>query len=168
MAARVEYRDLGLNQILKNLGKLANTSLRVGVVGPKASQRSIDGRLTNAEVALINEYGSRDKHVPARSFLREPFRANPRAVVRAFGGITRSVALLRADPTTAINKAGQELAQIIKQGIEKSGIFKSNAPDTIKKKGFAHPLVWSHRLVDAISYQVIRSGFGLATKLDFE
>jgi hypothetical protein len=50
----------------------AGTYARVGVVGDTAKRTGESYNMTNAEIGLINEVGSMEKNIPARSWLRIP------------------------------------------------------------------------------------------------
>ena len=74
--ATVSLKHKNLDQLIKALkGNLPKAS--IGVLGDK-NQRSGNGKLSNAEVGLIHEFGvfTKGKHIPQRSFLRVPLQEN--------------------------------------------------------------------------------------------
>ncbi len=160
MRVKLSYKDKGLNKILREFAKAHSAGIKVGVVGPKAGELSDNGRYTNAEVAVVNEFGSDDGHVPARSFLRSTFRNRPKETADLL-----KVAALGVIHNTPIAQSfdsiGKKLAEMVKQTIHDGTADgrKHNAPSTIAKKGFDHPLVATGGLAEAISHQVVhRSG----------
>ena len=69
-------RDLGwkkISSVFKN-GK-RGVSCNVGIQGDNAAQSKEADGPTNADLAAIHEYGTRDKRVPERSFMRSTFDA---------------------------------------------------------------------------------------------
>src|SRR4051794_24560734 len=72
----VTDRDRGWAQLIKELRAAGDLVGKAGVIGAKAAQERPDGEggsITNAEIALQNEFGSQDGHVPERSFIRSTF-----------------------------------------------------------------------------------------------
>jgi hypothetical protein len=152
---RVIWRDFGLKKILRNVQDAAVEHIRVGVVGPKAHDRSMDDRLTNAEVAAINHYGSSDGHVPARRFLTEPFQHDRFRVMNIMRKAVERLVFEKVE--SAMDRAGEQLAEVVRRAIIATpGIGPANAPSTVAKKGFNHPLVWGYGLAEAISHRLVR------------
>lgn len=154
---KVTYRDFGMQKIMNALLRTSAVTVRVGVVGEKAAEKTADGRLTNAENAAIQQYGLGGKHGVARDFLHGPF-TNAQAKVssilrRVMGRIVR----LEESPEQAMDWAGAELQKIARDAIF-SGVSPRNRASTIAKKGFDHPLVDTLTLYDAISHRVVREG----------
>lgn len=54
-----------------------------------------------------------------------------------------------------VREASDELSQIMKQNILVGDRFVPNAPATIRKKGFDHPLYEHGDLVNSIKYEII-------------
>lgn len=156
MNAKVVYRDFGLQSLMKRIGELSGTRIRVGLVGPKAGELSADGRHTHAEVGMINMYGSDDGTIPARDFLREPFNRGRAAVARILkAGLQR---ILNGErPVPAMDWVGYQLAEIVRTAMARSkGIGAANAESTVRRKGFNHPLFETAGLIEAISHQVVK------------
>lgn len=62
-----------LNRLLKMLRK--NYTLRIGIIGNKATSEHGDDGITNAELGTFHEFGSASgDHPPRRSFLEEPLK----------------------------------------------------------------------------------------------
>lgn len=152
---RMEYRDLGLEKILREVAKTSLVTLRAGVVGPKASEHTADGRLTNAENAVIQQYGLAPTHFTSRDFLHKPF-VDERTRVTSI--LRRAVArICRGDTAeAAMDAAGYELQHIPREAIM-SGVAPANTAATVAKKGFNHPLVDHLDLYDAISHRLVRN-----------
>ena len=162
MADKPEFKDLGLGKWLKRISDAGLARIRVGVVGAKAGEPSGDGRVTVAEAALINEYGAEATlpsgvkiKIPERSFLRKPLTQRNPAVFKLMNEFTRKVVDNEGTVDDAAHEAGKGLAEISKRAIT-SGIPPENTDETERKKGFNHPLIHTHALVDAISHRVVR------------
>lgn len=158
---RFEFRDLGLAEVVRRFRELDVVSLRVGAVGPKAQQRTADGRLTNAENLVIQMFGLAG---PPGAPARDPFQVFTRhtpMVASIFRRICSNVIRLQETPMQAIDRAGYQLVKMSTDSILDKRIGPPNAKATVDTKGFDHPLVDSGGLVDAISHQTVRSGGGL-------
>jgi len=153
--SKVVYKDLGLARILQQVQEAGLARVRVGVVGAKALEPSADGRITLGEEGLINEFGSKDGHVPQRSFLREPLSNNHPLVFRLGTRMVQRIVDGEMTAAEAADAFGAELAQVSRNAID-TGIQPNNAPATIDKKGFDHPLVETGNLRAAIGHQTVR------------
>jgi len=156
---KFEYRDFGLKKILDDVARANLTQLRVGVVGAKASQPTADGRLTNAENAVIQQYGlAGPPGSPPRDFLNQPFTSARYQVASIMRRVVGRI--IRGETSEqALDWAGYELEKISRDAIMgPPGISPHNAPFTIQKKGFDHPLIDHLNLYDAISHRVVREG----------
>jgi hypothetical protein len=148
----VQYDDLGLEIILNGFDNLDGTKVEIGVVGDNADRKSADGRLTMGEEAIINEFGSKNMHVPARHFISGTITAKDASEAATK---VMEVASVGGDIDQALNTAGSKMAEKIRERIYR-GDFKPNAPATIKAKGFDHPLMDTSRLADAINHRLVR------------
>lgn len=113
----VIYKDLGLQEILKKVSDFGFTSVRVGIVGPKASDRSgTDGRLSVAEVAMIHILGLAPEHHTRRDFLGAPFRidANKKRMAFYFRTAAKAVLQLKTSPEIVMAQLGQVAVGIVR------------------------------------------------------
>jgi hypothetical protein len=155
VTVKLEYKDLGLASFLKRVAEADVKAARVGVVGPKAQESSPRGTPYGV-VALINEFGSVDGHVPERSFIRAA--ARDRNLVAA-AAVAASVAYFRLNTslTDALARGAEPIVREMRRLVA-TGVPPANAPETIRQKGFDHPLFETGGLEAAISHQVVRSG----------
>lgn len=151
-AENCEYKDLGLDEILKGMRTLDKLTLRVGVVGPAAQQMASSGNLTLGELATILEYGSRGMNIPAYHFIGSSI--DPQ-MVKKEGKAVMEVVTSFGNVEAALDKMGKNLADKIRGRIY-SNAFGHNNPETIRKKGFDHPLMDSSLLADSITFQIVR------------
>lgn len=57
-----------------------------------------------------------------------------------------------------VTQAAQEMAELMKENIMRGDRFVPNAPATVRRKGFNHPLYEHGDLVNSITYQVVEEG----------
>lgn len=73
MASSATEKDTGWKQFKKTLRKMGDKEVVVGIPGP------VDfGAPNSAAIGMVQEFGTDDGHVPARSFIRSTFDANER------------------------------------------------------------------------------------------
>lgn len=142
---KVIDRDHGWKQMMASVGELARGAyVRVGILGDDergglhqtdpVTGKSSD--LTIAEIAVVNEYGTEDGHVPARPAHRMTFDAM-RDELAALGGKLLGKIVFDRSMTVeqALNIMGLKLAAGIKNTITTgSGVPPPNAPSTARAK----------------------------------
>lgn len=152
---RVIFRDLGLDKVLQGLTTLDKSRVRVGVVGEAANRPSSDGRETLGEVAFWNEFGT--KTAPPRPFIHPTFHEESAREA----SIEVAQAILSFENTDqALGKAGEKIAQSMRDKIIRDELQPRNAARTIKRKGFDHPLFEVGGLQDAIGHEIVRGDGG--------
>lgn len=152
----VKFDDAAWKKIVASLGELGRARVRVGVIGEAAERvhETSKGKITVAEVAAINEFGSEAAGVPERSFIRRAMESGrgeassllTAAATRALSGSTSSVAALQQTARWAADRVRATIDE---------GVDPANAAATIDRKGFDHPLVGTTGMLrDAISSDV--------------
>jgi hypothetical protein len=120
----------------------------VGVLGTGPSRG--DGELTNAQLAVIHEFGT--GHIPERSFLRRTFDMKKQEWFKVLVKLMKSKTAKSGDVLALM---GERMKSDIKRQITTgAGIPPPNAPATIAAKGSSRPLVDTGRLVGSIDYNV--------------
>lgn len=103
-------------------------------------------------IGAVHEFGS--GHIPERSFLRVPLRANQ----DLWSQILRNglPAVLRNEITSLqlMDQLGSRAAAASQEAISR-GINPPNAPSTIQRKGSSTPLVDTGRLLQSITWEVV-------------
>lgn len=156
---RLEFRDLGLANLLARYNRMGQTEIRVGVVGAKAHETTADGRLTNAENAVIQAQGLGG--APRRDFINKPFVKSRARVAQILRRAATRALRSRGGASSVqddFHVAGAELAQIPREAIMDFEVPPANRPSTVKKKGFNHPLVDHLDLFNSISYRLVNDG----------
>ena len=165
----------GLNKVYKALN--STHTLRVGILGDKASVPHEGSDLTNAEIGAIQEFGSVANNIPPRSFLRMPLETKlpeilkKREVQRAF-----KMCLEQGFLDAFLEPLGEECVKIVKDAFETGGYgdWPMNAPITVyggwmKNKVTGQvfhvegkfpenkPLINTRQLRDSITYEVVEN-----------
>lgn len=73
MSAKLFVKMNNLSELFKNMQHLGSQGVLVGI--PAEYTKREDGKITNAEIGYINEFGSPKQHIPPRPFLN-PALAN--------------------------------------------------------------------------------------------
>lgn len=158
ITAKYHFDDRGWRRLTSAVSRFSSSAVDVGILGGIGSQMHPNGKITIWEIGAINEFGSRDGHTPERSFLRSAFQ--DRSWVRSITALAaRRVLNLRGTAEDALNWMGGVAVHAVRQKID-SGPPPPNAPSTVQKKGFDHPLFEIGVLRSAISHQVTRNPVG--------
>lgn len=149
-----------LPEFLENIKKMSEKCVMVGI--PHDKNARTDTEETNAQVAMIQEFGSPAKNIPPRPFLVPGVKSAQKEVAEILKDGAKSV-LHGADIETALNKAGLIGQNHVKSQIV-NGEFKPLAASTLaarrnrRKSGQAgtKPLIDTGQLLASITY-VIRN-----------
>lgn len=136
------------------------TYARVGVVGDTAARKDSGNEgITNAEIGLINEFGSVENNIPARSWLRFPMFFKEREIAQYVKSPTIMSLLMAGQVTQAFQLLGIFGESIVQEGFETRGFgqWKPNKPSTIARKGSSAPLIDTSQLRRAVSSDVVQS-----------
>lgn len=164
----------GLNDLIQKLGKDHYT--KVGILGGNAAEKhknsetvtlksgkrvrmssGVESPFTNAEIAVIHEFGSVSRNIPPRSFLRMPIEEKKNELIR-FLGSTRVKTLFDSGDIKKIFKIlGIEAERIVQRAFESRGFgrWDPNAPSTIAAKGSSAPLIDTSQLRRSITSKVV-------------
>lgn len=151
--------DRGWNQIRAQLKALkqGDSYVKAGVLGDAGAHEG--SNLTNVDLALIHEFGTRDGRIPERSFIRSSFEHNRAEYIENLRKLIKGVYENKMTIPRALGIMGLKMASDMKKGITTGeGIPPPNAPATIAAKGSSRPLVDRGRLVNSISHEVVVSG----------
>lgn len=155
---KIESKDHGWNAMMDAV-KAARKQLKVkvGVLADteKGGLHEEGGTLTVAEIAVVNEFGTEDGHVPARSFVRSTFDEQRDALKETAAELLVDVLFGEKTTRQALGLLGADLAAKIKNKITQGdGVPPPNAPSTVAAKGSDRPLVNTGRMLNAITWQV--------------
>lgn len=148
--------------LLSRIQDFGKYQVRVGVPAEK-SARNDGSELNNAQIAAVNEFGSRDGKIPERSFLRAGLIENRKKHARLMGQAARRVSEGMETPAVALGRVGIIAAADVRKKIS-TGPFQENADSTKKKKmrdnsgETIKPLIDHGQLIQSISSQVKKGG----------
>jgi hypothetical protein len=154
-------KDHGWAALFRRVKEIESSYVRVGVLADdaKGGMRVPGGDLTIAEIAVVNEYGTEDKTIPARSFARSTFDEKREELVGLGKKLMTGVVDGKIGIKPALDVMGSTLANAMKRKIvDGAGVPPPNAPSTVAKKGSSRPLVDTGRLVNAITWASIVGG----------
>ena len=152
MKCEIKINIKGLQGLEKNLIK-NKKAIKVGILGGKNNRQ--DG-LSNATIGAIQEFGSENKKIPARSFLKMPIMEKQREIGK-FSEKALKNALKTQNINIAFGQIGLFCVGIIQNAFDTKGFgkWKPNAPFTIKKKKSSSPLIDTGELRKSVTYDVI-------------
>lgn len=150
-----------LNDFIKSMK--SDKVARVGILGADAAaMHDAEGegksKLTNSEIAIIQEYGTLDGTIPSRSFLRMPIEKKQKEIVKdALKGSTREK-IMAGDVESALKNIGVIAEKYVQDAFSSSGFgqWPENAPSTIKAKGSSKPLIDTAQLRRSITSDVVK------------
>lgn len=147
-------KDLGYKALKKRIEQLndKDSFTTVGFLADNTKDGRDDGP-TNLEVAVFNEFGTRD--MPARPFMRTTFDTNEKAYEGLAGKMVDKVVRGELTVKQVLGLIGAKVSADIKNAITQGpGIPPPNSPVTVLKKGSSRPLIDSGQMADAITWQV--------------
>ncbi len=142
----VTDRDLGFNQILRNLRELDGKTVKAGIL--KNAGKEPNGT-SLVDVAIYNEFGT--SRIPSRPFLRIATDKHKTTWLNESERIVDKV-LAKYNPNFSI--LGNEMVENIRDVIGNKSLLAPNAPSTIRKKGHDKPLIDKGKLKSSIAYEV--------------
>lgn len=153
LTAKVVAKDHGFAEFFKRMREARDAKIKVGVLADTSQGAETEGGdLTVAEIAVVNEFGTEDKRVPERSFLRSTFEEKREDLVKLGAHLFGLVIAGKMKLDRALGIMGATLASEVKNKITGTELPPPNAPSTIARKGSDHPLVDTGRLVGAITW----------------
>lgn len=135
----------GIKQLLARLASLKTQSVYVGVPAQNKETVKDEPQFNLASLAAVLEFGSADKRIPSRPFLRQTLAENHDKYVKFFSS--------QFQDGMAVEEIYTQLAVMAKRDVQgniRNGNWVANAPSTIKRKGSSKPLIDTGRLMQSI------------------
>jgi hypothetical protein len=151
MSVEIKYTDMGLADMLKRLEELRAEDAYVKFGWVEKNAMRADGRLSNADVAAINEFGTDDGRVPPRPTLRPSMDEHKSEYVEGLKWLTEGVLYGTRTYRMALNFIGKLAVKNLKAKI-RSHVPPPNKESTIRKKGHGKTLIDTHQMLDSVSY----------------
>lgn len=140
-----------LQKLAESLGKTAG--VKVGILGSKDHREG--GDFGNAEIGVLQEFGSITNNIPPRSFLRMPLETKKNRLEEVIANSTEDIAT--GDLKKVLTKVGFEAEAIIDDAFRTGGFgnWAPNAPETVAKKKSSRPLIDTGQLRRSITSKVV-------------
>lgn len=140
-------------QLREKIRGIAHKVVKVGWLSD--GSMSLDGKISLADLALIQEIGTEDGHVPAREPLRRTFEEHEgqAEVSRVCERLGRQLVAEKLEVERALEILGDYGANMVKRRI-KMGLPPPNAPSTVAAKGSSAPLIDTGYLVNGVTWAV--------------
>jgi HK97 gp10 family phage protein len=152
ITANLVKKGSGLKKQIGRIKAIENSSLRVGLLGNKKALRGKGDKLTNAQVAIHNEFGTSTAR--ARPFLRPTVAKGSKAYAEFLGeGMKKAIAGEKAF-TETLGLLGQRVSADVKNYITQGSNLRPNEDSTIARKGSSRPLIDTGRMMNSITYEV--------------
>jgi hypothetical protein len=132
---------------------------RVGVLGSDTMRKDADSSMTNAEIGLVQQFGSIEKNIPPRDFLIQPVKMHGKQIIETLNKSNLFKTAIDNNATIkAVKLLGVAAESWVKMGFTNAGFgtWAPNAPYTIAKKGSSAPLVDTGQLARSISSDVVK------------
>lgn len=138
-----------LDRLESNVKKLLSREVSVGFF---AGTRNNEGK-SIPNIARKNEYGDREKRVPARPFMAITVARAEGAMLASMARIARDVVRGGLDATTPLTRLGRSFATAIRTTIL-SNVPPPNTPRTIARKGSSRTLIDTGQMLRAVTYRL--------------
>lgn len=119
MSAKLIDRDLGWAEFFKNVSKMDDARVRVGLLDD--GEAYPDGAISVAEVGAIQEFGTEDGSIVSRSFLRSTFDNKREELVALAEMLTQRCLFGKSTVEDAMGLLGSTLANAVKMTIRNGG-----------------------------------------------
>jgi hypothetical protein len=155
---RVQWKDRGLQAIVKQAMKLRGVELVVGVIGEKARATHGQDRITTGELAAIHQFGTRDGHIPRRAFLSLPLSRN-KSTIRMWLEFVAKRVIEKGEAERALGDVGRKIVAMIQEQMRAGLTTKPRlAPSTRDRTGRVLALLETMQLHDSITFELRRKG----------
>jgi hypothetical protein len=137
-------------RIEKLIDKLASRPhVAVGVL----QDEKVDDRFSLVDLAMVHEYGSKNGHIPQRSFIRSTCDAQRNEHLRLIDVLHDKVIQGKLALYQALGQLGEVVTKDMVQTINR-GIRPVLKPSTTKRKKSSKPLIDTGRLKGSITHEV--------------
>lgn len=144
----------GLEKFRREIGDKYIT--RVGILGNHAT-RPDDSSINNAELGLIQMYGSITNNIPPRDFLVMPIEMKRRELVKILAGAAARRAFAEGNFKRIYEIMGATAVGFIDEAFATGGfgMWAPNKPATVRRKGSSAPLIDHAELRKSQTFDVV-------------
>ena len=150
----VEINIKGLENLERELSQ--NYAVEVGILGSDAFKERKDIKETNSYIGSVHEFGSIERNIPARSFIRMPLETKlPEEIKKGSESFIEYAAKGRLEDW--YSKLGLKAEKIIDDAFETGGFgqWQELKPETIRRKNSSKILQDTSQLRSSISSEVV-------------
>lgn len=153
---RIRADTSKLEDLVKQLG--STYVARVGILGNKAATNHQETDLTNAELGVIQEFGSITANIPPRSFLRMPIETHEEEIVETLEKTGAKERIERGEIKGLYRQMGIAAEGVVQRAFATGGYgnWEPNKPATIAAKGSSAPLIDTAELRRSITSDVVK------------
>jgi hypothetical protein len=147
--------DRGRENILKVLEEVNNSFVTIGIhegAGKYPTTEEQPDPPLISEVAIINEFGSSDRGIPERSFVRSTMDENRHSLHQETKVLHSDVLLGKITTKKALDKLGFKIQTLIQNKI-KTLRTPPNSQETIDKKKADNPLIDSQLMMRSVNFK---------------
>lgn len=158
--SRIRIGKDRVDEFKRRVASIGESSVRVGVLGEKASAMADGGPMTVGQVAVVHEFGT--SRIPKRSFLREPIDRTREELDARMTALLMQVASGELELRQALDQIGLSLSASLADGIRKGLPVPPLKPETVRKrmrkdgKTSSTPLFNTGQLANSISHQIVK------------
>lgn len=153
---KYSFDDMGASRIFRDLKRLGELVLVVGLVGARASAKHPNATVTVATIGLFNEF---DPPFPERSFIRSAISEGREEIARKYQQQSTLVVAGRRSPVDALQQVGILAARLVRQKLDSAPSWAVPLrQSTVKRKGSDIPLRDTDAMRKAIGYAVRDGG----------
>jgi len=158
----VKVDKSGLNKLKKQLKGMGY--VKVGVLASGDAQKlavdelGVPSGVTMAEIAAINEFGTLDGTIPARSMIRMPLETKAPDIYKSMKGKTAQNFIANGETDKLLGLLGVQGEIAIQDAFDTRGFggWAANAPYTIAKKGSSAPLIDTSEFRKSFTSEVVK------------
>lgn len=162
MASRSRVKDIdkGWRSIVDELSTLSKSDVFVGInEGNFAARAQEEGQsedFTMAQIGAVHEFGTLDRRVPPRPWLRSAVDSQRAQISKFIGNMYSDILKRIRSADEALNRLGLLGVNIVRHYMLVTGpaIWLALSPLTIEAKGSDKPLVDTGQLVGSVTYVV--------------
>lgn len=141
-----------LKQVMERAKQINQMQLVVGIPNNENSREESEG-ITNAELAMIHEFGVPERGIPERSFMRSTASEESNNLGQLSKQVLNECLAGNISPCDAYATIGAYFQGRIVEKIT-DGEFEPNNENTVKRKGSSKPLIDTGQLRASITYEV--------------
>lgn len=153
---KITFNLKGLEDLQKKVGK--EYRARVGILGDHAARTEQGSPINNAELGVVQMFGSLTKNIPPRDFLFMPVQTHSREIVQEMSKASVKQAIAAGDFKKVYGLLGAAALGWVLQAFETGGFgqWPAHAPSTVRRYGEHALLILSGQLRRAQTSDVVK------------